>query len=429
MKKIIGIIEQGFVVLSLIFYTSGPLPLILSGGAGQGIDDVESISTDSFILQALFFVNYLIIFLLIIFQWRKAIYALKKNWTIFLLMGIALASAIWTFIPGQTLIRSIALVGTSLFGLYLAIRYTIQDQLRLLGWSFLVIIIMSFLFAIFIPTYGIMSSGIHSGAWRGIYVHKNVMGKIMVIGAVVFWLLATNPKEKSWLVWVDWLGLGLSFCLIILSKSSSSMINLITIFTLIPIYHTLSWRYYLMIPTLITIIAIGGSLSLWFSTNAATLLDGIGKDTTLTGRADMWPYMIEMIEKHPWLGYGYNGFWNDWDAPGAYVWYAAKWKPPNGHNGLLDLWLELGLLGVLVFTIGFVQTLLRGLVWIRTNKSGENLWFLLYLTYLVLANLGESSLLNRNDIFWLLYVTASFSLVMTVTKTMNNMPTQSSISN
>lgn len=427
MKKIIAIAERGFTILSLIFYSSGPLPLILSGGAGQG-DDLTPVSTDYSILQSMFFVSYLIVALLVVFQWKKALYALKKNWTISLLMVIALASAIWTFIPAQTLVRSIALVGTSLFGLYLAIRYTLQEQLRLLGWSFVVIIIMSFLFAIAIPTFGMMPGGVHAGAWRGIYVHKNVMGKVMVVGAIVFWVLATNPKEKSWLTWIDWIGFGLSFGLVLLSKSSSSMINFITIFALVPIYHALSWRYYLMVPTLITTITVGGGLSLWFSANAATLLDGIGKDATLTGRADMWPYIIEMIEKHPWLGYGYNGFWGDANAPAAYVWSAAKWMPPNSHNGFLDLWLELGLLGVIVFAIGFGQTLLRTLVWVRTNKSRESLWFLLYLTNLGLSNLSESSLLNRNDMFWLLYVSASFSLVMTATKT-TKMPIHSEILN
>jgi O-antigen ligase len=293
-----------------------------------------------------------------------------------------------------------------------------------LGWSFVVIIIMSCLFAIALPTFGIMPSGVHAGAWRGIYVHKNVMGKVMVLAAMVFWLLATNPQKKSWLTWVDWIGLGLSFFLVIMSKSSSSMINLITIFALIPIYSTLHWRYYLMVPSIMTAIGIGGILSLWFSANAATVLDGIGKDATLTGRADMWPYIIEMIEKHPWLGYGYNGFWGTADDPGAYVWAAAKWMPPNAHNGFLDLWLELGLLGVVVFAIGFGQTIVKGLIWIRHNQAGESIWFLLYLTNLVLANLSESSLLNRNDIFWLLYVSMSFSLVMTVTKT-SNIPIQS----
>jgi exopolysaccharide production protein ExoQ len=406
---LLQVAEQGFTILSLIFYSSGPLPLILSGGAGQGLEDISPDPTDYSILQTLFFFNYLVTLVLLILRWKKVIYVLTKDWTIGLLMGIALASLMWSSIPKITQIRSIALVGTSLFGLYLASRYTIRQQLKLLGWSFGIVIIMSFLFALLMPKFGIMLSGVHAGAWRGIYVHKNMLGKMMAIGATVFLLLAMDAKEKRW---IPWLGVALSVTLLFLSKSSSAIGNFLTIFALIPVYNTLRWRYHLLVPAIIAVITSGSMISLWVSANAKFLLESIGKDATLTGRADMWPFIIEMIQKQPWLGYGYNGFWNDWDSPGAYVWYAAKWTPPNSHNGFLDLWLELGLLGILVFTIGFGINLLRGLKLFRVDRSWQSFWTLLYLTFMILANIGESSLLNRNDLCWLLYVTVSFSLAI-----------------
>jgi exopolysaccharide production protein ExoQ len=406
------IAEQGFTILSLIFYSSGPLPLILSGGAGQGIEDISPDPTDYSILQALFFCNYLVTVILLILRWKKATYVLTKDWTIGLLMGIALASLMWSSIPKITQVRSIALVGTSLFGLYLASRYTIRQQLKLLGWSFAIIVMMSFLFAFLIPKFGIMSSGVHAGAWRGIYVHKNMLGKMMTIGATVFLLLAMDAKTNHWM---PWLGVALSVILLFLSKSSSSIGNSLTIFALIPVYNTLRWSYHLMVPAMIAVISIGSIISLWLSANAKILLESIGKDVTLSGRADMWPFIIEMIQKQPWLGYGYNGFWNDWDSPGAYVWYAAKWTPPNSHNGFLDLWLELGFVGIFIFAIGFGMNLLRGLKLFRIDRSWQSFWTLLYLTFIILANIGESSLLNRNDLCWLLYVTVSFSLAIATT--------------
>lgn len=417
MNKKLRIAEYGFTILSFIFYSSGPLPLLLSGGAGQGISEVSPDPTDYSILQALFFVNYLVTVLLLIARWKKAIYVATKDWTIGLLMGIALASLMWSSIPKITQVRSIALVGTSLFGLYLASRYTIREQLKLLGWSFGIVIIMSFLFAFFMPKFGIMSSGVHAGAWRGIYVHKNMLGKMMAIGATVFLLLAMDARSNRW---IPWLGVGLSVILLVLSKSSSAIGNFLTIFALIPVYNTLRWSYHLLVPATIAVITIGSIISLWLSTNAKVLLEAIGKDPTLTGRTEMWPFIIEMIQKQPWLGYGYNGFWHDWNSPGAYVWYAAQWTPPNSHNGFLDLWLELGLLGILVFAIGFGVNLLRGLKLFRIDRSWQSFWTLLYLTFIILANIGESSLLNRNDLCWLLYVTVSFSLAIATTDSPHN---------
>ncbi len=409
MNKKLKIAEYGFTILSFIFYSSGPLPLLLTGGAGQGISETSPDPTDYSILQALFFVNYLVTIGLLVLRWKKAIYVLNKDWTIGLLMGIALASLLWSSIPKITQVRSIALVGTSLFGLYLASRYTIRQQLKLLGWSFAIIILMSCLFALLMPKFGIMLSGVHAGAWRGIYVHKNMLGKMMAIGATVFLLLAMDARGKRWM---PWLGVCLSVILLFLSKSSSAIGNFMTIFALIPVYNTLRWSYHLMVPAMIAVITIGCTLSLWLSANAKVLLESIGKDPTLTGRTEMWPSIIEMIQKQPWLGYGYNGFWHDWDSPGAYVWSIAKWTPPNSHNGFLDLWLELGFLGILVFAIGFSINLLRGLTLFRLDRSWQSFWTLLYLTFIILANIGESSLLNRNDLCWLLYVTVSFSLAI-----------------
>ena len=155
---------------------------------------------------------------------------------------------------------------------------------------------------------------------------------------------------------------------------------------------------------------IGSSLMLWFNENSTTLLGSIGKDATLTGRTDMWPYIIEMIAKQPWIGYGYNGFWSDWNSPGATVWYAAKWTAPNAHNGVLDLLLQLGLLGLVVFAIGYGLCLIRGVVWLRIDKSWLSFWPILYLTQLTLSNVSETFLLNFNDLFWVLYVSIAFSL-------------------
>ena len=139
MNKKLEIAEWAFVIISLIFYSSGPLPLILSQGMGEGLVDITPDPTDYFLLQTCFFIIYLVTFILLVFRWKRSLYVTSKEWTICLLIVIALASSIWSFMPMQTRARSLALLGTSLFGLYLASRYSIKEQLKLLGWSFVAI--------------------------------------------------------------------------------------------------------------------------------------------------------------------------------------------------------------------------------------------------------------------------------------------------
>jgi hypothetical protein len=72
----------------------------------------------------------------------------QKDFLIWVLVGIALASAIWTVAPDITLRRSLLLLGTTLFGIYLAMRYSLREQLQLLSWALGLVILLSIVFAI-----------------------------------------------------------------------------------------------------------------------------------------------------------------------------------------------------------------------------------------------------------------------------------------
>ena len=167
MKKLLLFTEEAFTVVSLLLYSGGPLTVILSNGANEGDDSGE---TNTSLILVLFFFNYLITFFLLILRWIKVIRVMKKEKIILLLVGIAVFSFVWSYLPKKTLTRGIAIIGTTLFGIYLASRYTIKQQLQLLGWMYGIAVIFSFLFIAAIPHWGIMG-GILEGRWRGIYIH------------------------------------------------------------------------------------------------------------------------------------------------------------------------------------------------------------------------------------------------------------------
>jgi O-antigen ligase len=117
-----------------------------------------------------------------------------------------------------------------------------------------------------------------------------------------------------------------------------------------------------------------------------------------------------MIWKRPWLGYGYNAFWQGWEGPSAYVLLIAHFDPLNAHNGYLELWLNLGLLGVVVFVLVYLRAAIRAITWARLTKDIAGLWPAAYLTYILLYNLTESGILTRNSITWVLFVTVILSI-------------------
>ncbi|NEO23269.1 O-antigen ligase [Moorena sp. SIO4A5] len=405
MRKLLAFFEPIFTTVSLVLYSGGVLTVILSGGRSEG-DVIQEF--DSSLSRLLFVLIYLVTFFLLTLRWKKVLYVLSKDRWLNLLVGIAVVSIFWSSEPTTTINRAVALIGTTLFGVYLASRYTIKEQLEMLGWAFGVAVLLSFMFIVALPKYGIMG-GVHAGTWRGIYVHKNVLGKVMVPSAVVFLLLAIRGKKNNLLFWG---GFGFSVILLLFTTSKTALVSLIIMLLSLYLYRMLRWRYDLLIPTIFAMTTFGGSVLIWLLDNADALLGAIGKDATLTGRTELWPFVLDMINKQPWLGYGYGSFWNGFNGESAYVWRAVLWAAPNAHNGLLDLWLALGILGVSIYLIGFSFSLLRAIAWLRVSKTSENLWPLLFLTYTVLANITETSVMIQNNIFWVLYTSVALSVLI-----------------
>jgi exopolysaccharide production protein ExoQ len=402
MKKYLEITEMGFTVVSLMIYSGAILTLVLSGGMQEG----EFVEFDSSLIRIINFLLYIVTFLLLVLRWKRTLYVLSKDHWIFPLVLLSAVSILWSFEPGTTLKDSITMIGSSLFGLYLASRYTLKQQLELLGWAFGIMVALSFIFAVALPKYGIMG-GIHQGKWRGVFLHKNGLGARMVYSSLLFLILGYESKKHSLLMWA---GLALSVLLMLLSASSSSLLNLAIIIFMFFVSQTVRLPYLVMLPVLTMIITIGELFYFWLINNANLLFASIGKDATLTGRTDLWPLVIEMIWKHPWLGYGYGGFWRGWNGEAAYIWRASGWTPTHPHNGFLALWLDLGLLGLGLFVLGLWRAIVQGLHWLRVSKTSINTYPILQITFLVISNLTESNLYASNSLTWILYVSTSLSI-------------------
>jgi exopolysaccharide production protein ExoQ len=404
MKKFLLLAEKIFTIVSLLNYLGGPIALILSGGESEG----ESVGVASYpVIQAIFFLNYSISFSLLILRWRQVVYVIRKDRFNQILLAVVVLSYFWSAAPAVTIVRSIALVGTNLFGLYFATRYSLKEQLHLLAWTFGIAIIFSLIFAIALPKYGVMS-GAHAGKWRGIFTHKNALGKSMVLSSLVFLLVALSEKRNK-LLW--WCGLGCSIFILLMTKSSSAIVTLLIVGLMFLLVRAVRLPYLLMLPTIILLSIVGLFLNLWLADNATALLGSIGKDATLTGRSDLWPAVLDKIWERPWFGYGFSGFWGDGTSEAAYVWRITGWDPPNAHNGMLDIWLDLGLFGLSIYLVGFTIGLIGGLAWVRKNQSFDAFWPVMYLLYFWFSNQTESAFLRQNDIYWLLYVVVTFSLL------------------
>lgn len=339
---------------------------------------------------------------LLAFHPRRAWRAARRGWLVWGLVGWALLSTLWSVAPEVTLRRSLAATLAALYGLLLAVRYRSEEVLRVLGWALAIVTVASLLAVVFFPGWAVMT-GKYESAWRGVLFHKNALGRTMVLAGIVFWVLAGAGQKKGAL---GWRILQVAALLLLLgSRSAAGWVLAI----LVPLALVLL-KFWGCLPRLLRPAA--GSFAFVLALPIAatlpdvleTVLGFLGKDLTLTGRIPLWLLLIPLALKRPLLGYGYGAFWLGESGPSATVW-AVTWDAPHAHNGYLDLWLEIGLIGVAAGVVLVVLPLLRSALYaMRLPNSVAKVMFLFF-SFFVFANAVESVLLEsglNKAIYWVL---------------------------
>ena len=113
------------------------------------------------------------------------------------------------------------------------------------------------------------------------------------------------------------------------------------------------------------------------------LLALIGKDSTLTGRTDIWDALIYSIKQKPWLGFGYGVYWLDQLGPSYYVRLSLQWGVPTAHNGWIETWLSVGIVGVALFAVQYVWTFILAVM--RLKRGGTETYWVIIITSVFLV--------------------------------------------
>jgi O-antigen ligase len=364
--------------------------------------------------KAITVVAYGILPLLIIRRWKPCIYVATRDISLLLLVGTAIISIFWSAAPENTIDVSKGMLRSTLLGIYLAVRYSPREQMRLLLWLFGIVALLSLAVAIAIPSYGIaMTNG--EPSWQGILLHKQYLGRMMALGAVLFLLTALNNQRRRWVIWA---GFSLTVALILLSRSKTSLVLSVLSLLLLPTFKVVRQNYKLRVILLIITLGVSFTLISLVLANWTTLLvDILGKDESLNGRIPIWTLCIQKGLERPWLGYGYYGFWpsdagqdiilNSWASDEA-----LGRTDFHSHNGFLEIFLQLGWLGLSLFTLNFMSVLLRVFNLMLSTRTIESFWMFEYLTLMLLFNYTETQTFLSFSSMWSVYVSISLSTVI-----------------
>jgi exopolysaccharide production protein ExoQ len=389
--------EPGLVVGSLLFFMGAILPVLRN--PEHWFMDARASDPIALLFQVGI---YLVVLLLAATVWRDIFTALRDNPLITSLLVLTFASVLWSGVPEFSLRRAVTLLITTIFALYFGTRYDIDAQIRLLGIALAISVVLSLVFIVVFPRYGI-ESGPNAGAWRGVFIQKNTYGRYMVIAAITLFCLPARGMTRL----AKLLLIVTSVFLLAGSLSAGSYVMLIVAVALVILYRVLRLPRRNLIPAGILMGVVVIACAVLIFLNADTIFELLGRNSSLTGRVPLWQFLLYKGQQHQLFGYGYVGFWS---TQSRLVWAQIGWTPLKAHNGYLDLWLELGLVGLTLFLLNTAIVLNRSLAFAASGRTLLSQWPLLMLSLIMLHNFFESDLLIQNGFMWVIYVAISVSL-------------------
>lgn len=397
-KNPVSILEKIYAILTLFIMTRPLWRQMVVGGI-----DIQ------FYLVVVLFLAPL---LFVLKRPGRFAWIVSRDKILLFLIVFVIFSVVWSSERSETIKGVITLIGGTFFGVYLAMRYSVREQMQVLLWVFILIAVVSLIVIVVSPSVGIHVAGGRS-VWVGVFDQKNGLGRYMAISAVLSWIMITDSKRKLFL----WGNFFLAMILVLMARSATSLIVVPVTISFLPILRVWKWRNFralpgifilglLLISFLVILLTDREYAGLdWFFTMLGRNLDS----NTLKVRIALWNGVLESALRHPWLGVGY-GNTSVFDALDSVALFGTEWLPEHAHNGFLDIFVQLGLVGLGAMLLHVVVGFRRALLLARLTKTNESLWVLAYLTILLLFSITYSIYLGQYTAPWSIYVALTLSV-------------------
>lgn len=327
---------------------------------------------------------------------QQVLAGIRANLVYFILPIIIIASTVWSVDPALTFKRSVLTTGVCLFDLYAAVAIGTDRLLKLVSTTVILSAVASMLVVVALPMVGREVTEGLIGDWRGVFPQKNVLGHVMSIGASIELFRMIRARR---LHWTGLARLGLCCLLVAMAHSASSILSVVLASLLFAVYA--AFRRGVLSGVICVIVglsavALAGAV---FGVDSSALFTLLDRDPSLTGRTDLWRYVMDVIRERPYFGWGYMGFWVLDTSRVIYIHNQIGWPAPNAHNGYLELALSVGLLGLAGFVVTAIWALRRTIgAMMRPDELG--ILLLVISVQLLVANLTESFMIGASVFGW-----------------------------
>jgi O-antigen ligase len=340
-------------------------------------------------------------------DWRRLFTQNIWIWLFFIFGAISILWSDYQIVAFKRLIKSFGTVIMAMIILSEECPYkALGVILRRLAFLFLP---LSVLFIKYYPHLGIVFTRMGKAMYMGITVNKNSLGQFCLILGIYFcWSLLFDRREgvkpvSRWDLYLYLISFPVLAWLLYMADSVTSLVSLsiaicIFLFARLPLVYRKPKR---LLVIGITIIAIFVIMWLFLGDEIRrSVIALLGRKKTLTGRTIMWEYLKSHAGNH-WVGVGYENFWLG-DRLEEF-WERFRQPSYQAHNGYLEIYLNLGLIGLALIVCNIISGLVKTCKYLFADFS-VGILRLSFIVIVVIYNYTEATFFGVSNmflIFWL----------------------------
>ena len=194
---------------------------------------------------------------------------------------------------------------------------------------------------------------------RGVGLSKNDLGyTCMVLGLYFFWQLLTprkkprNSFERRAEIGLCVIFLGMIAWLFQMADSATSLVGLVLGAATLAIVGLKIVNRRFIGSFVVLVVIVAGVVQLLFDPYAR-VIELLGRNPTLTDRTAVWADVLA-LQPNVLIGTGFESFWLGPRLEA--LWAKWWWKPNQAHNGYIETYLNLGLIGLFILLGLLVST-------------------------------------------------------------------------
>jgi len=286
---------------------------------------------------------------------RRVIELLQSNLPVVLFFLYCAVSVLWSDFPDVSFKRWLRAIGDIVMVLIVLSDVNWQTALRrVLARVGFIAIPLSILFIRYFPELGRAYSRGGASSWSGVATGKNSLGMICLVFGLASLACflevyrAERSRQRTRILLAQSALLVMTVYLLLKANSATSFacFFMCSAPMILISFFPLARKLVILHPMVLGI--IGVAFCALFLNIGTGMVQDLGRDSTLTGRDDIWRAAFSQVQ-NPVVGSGYESFWIG--SRLETIQKILNQYLNQAHNGYIEIYLNLGWVGVVLLAI------------------------------------------------------------------------------